>query len=91
MSSSSINSEACSSNDTSLLRQHLKRLQSSSSENLILDGGTGEELFLRGVPDDRKIWSAKAVVDSQYHSVLQESPRLIVLSMHMLCCRMKSR
>ena len=68
--STSINSEACSSNDTSLLRKHMKRLQSSSSETLILDGGTGEELFLRGVPDDRKIWSAKAIVDSQYHSTL---------------------
>ena len=72
MSTSSGNSEAYSSN-TSLLRKHLKRLQSSSSETLILDGGTGEELFLRGVPDDRKIWSAKAVVDSQYHLILGDT------------------
>ena len=59
-------------NNNHLLRNHLKRLQSSPSEALILDGGTGEELFLRGVPDDRKIWSAKAIVDAQYHSILEE-------------------
>ena len=59
-------------NNNHLLRNHLKRLQSSLSEALILDGGTGEELFLRGVPDDRKIWSAKAIVDAQYHSILEE-------------------
>jgi hypothetical protein len=39
---------------------------------ILLDGGTGEELFRRGVPDDRQIWSAKAVVDSQYHNILKE-------------------
>ena len=71
MSTSSGNSEAYSSN-ISLLRKHLKRLQSSSSETLILDGGTGEELFLRGVPDDRKIWSAIAIVDDQWHTALSD-------------------
>lgn len=39
---------------------------------LILDGGTREELFRRGVPVDRKIWSATAVVKSEYHSTLQQ-------------------
>jgi len=78
MSTSSIKSESCSNNDTSLLRKHLKRLQSSSSETLILDGGTGEELFLRGVPDDRKIWSAKAIVDEQYHSKLEDTHQSFV-------------
>ena len=38
----------------------------------LLDGGTGEELFARGLPDDRNIWSAKAVVDPNYHGLLQE-------------------
>jgi S-methylmethionine-dependent homocysteine/selenocysteine methylase len=28
----------------------------------LLDGGTGEELFRRGMVDDRKIWSANALV-----------------------------
>ena len=38
---------------------------------LFLDGGTGEELFRRGVPDDRKIWSATAVVKSEHHETLR--------------------
>ena len=50
----------------------LDRLRSEKNELLILDGGTGEELFRRGVPDDRKIWSATAVVNPQYHSILQQ-------------------
>lgn len=37
----------------------------------LLDGGTGEELFRQGVPDDRKIWSATAVVHPEYHDVLE--------------------
>jgi S-methylmethionine-dependent homocysteine/selenocysteine methylase len=36
-----------------------------------LDGGTGEELIRRGVPDDRKIWSATALVHPQYHDTLK--------------------
>ena len=56
--------------DNSLL-YHLKRLQSSKEESLLLDGGTGEELFLRGVPDDRKIWSATAIVHEKYHSIVE--------------------
>jgi len=37
----------------------------------ILDGGTGEELQRVGLPDDRKVWSARALVDPQYHSLLK--------------------
>lgn len=48
------------------------KLRCDFSDTLLLDGGTGEELFRRGVPDDRSIWSAKAVVDNQYHGVLQQ-------------------
>ena len=58
--------------DNILLYNHLKRLQSSKEESLLLDGGTGEELFLRGVPDDRKIWSATAIVHEKYHSIVEE-------------------
>ncbi|GAX15200.1 betaine-homocysteine S-methyltransferase [Fistulifera solaris] len=36
-----------------------------------LDGGTGEELFRRNVPDDRKLWSATAVVHAEYHETLR--------------------
>ena len=37
----------------------------------LLDGGTGEELLRRGLPDDRQAWSAKAVSDPQYHDLLK--------------------
>ncbi len=37
----------------------------------ILDGGTGEELQRLGLPDDRKIWSARALVDAQYHDLVR--------------------
>lgn len=60
------------------LAHHMERLGSNASEVLILDGGTGEELFLRGVPDDREIWSAKAVVDGSYHQQLQGVHRSFV-------------
>ena len=53
-----------------LLRKHLNDLR--SGKTLLLDGGTGEELFLRGVEDDRKIWSATAIVNEKYHSILEE-------------------
>lgn len=36
----------------------------------LLDGGTGEELFRRGLQDDRKIWSASALVHEQHHELL---------------------
>ncbi|KAL7549350.1 hypothetical protein ACHAWF_012616 [Thalassiosira exigua] len=57
---------------TNLIRQHLERLQKSPTETLLLDGGTGEELFLRGVPDDRKIWSATSIVHQKYHSIVED-------------------
>lgn len=43
-----------------------------SDKVFLLDGGTGEELFRKGVPDDRKLWSATAIVHSEYHSILEE-------------------
>ena len=61
-----------------LLRTHLDRLRSSPSETLLLDGGTGEELFLHGVPDDRKIWSANAIVNKQYHSIVEDVHRSFI-------------
>lgn len=42
---------------------------------LLLDGGTGEELFARGVEDDRLIWSAVAVKKPQYHDILRDVHR----------------
>lgn len=47
-------------------------LREDPSQTFLLDGGTGEELFRLGLPDDRKIWSAKAVVDPKYHALLQQ-------------------
>lgn len=44
----------------------------------LLDGGTGEELFRQGMPDDRKIWSAAAVVHPKYHSILKNVHRSFV-------------
>eukprot|EP00986_Skeletonema_menzelii_P001205 scaffold320_cov149-Skeletonema_menzelii.AAC.4 len=58
--------------DKGLLQKHLDRIRSSPNETLLLDGGTGEELFLRGVEDDRKIWSATAIVNEKYHRILEE-------------------
>eukprot|EP00978_Attheya_sp_CCMP212_P010014 scaffold23974_cov52-Attheya_sp.AAC.6 len=52
--------------------RHFSRLRSKNSELLLLDGGTGEELFRRGVPDDRQIWSATAVVNANYHVILKD-------------------
>jgi S-methylmethionine-dependent homocysteine/selenocysteine methylase len=48
-----------------------QRLRTDPTRVFILDGGTGEELIRRGVPDDRKIWSATALVYSQYHDSLK--------------------
>lgn len=39
---------------------------------ILLDGGLGEELLNHGVPYDAKIWSARALVDSEYHTVVQK-------------------
>mmetsp|Transcript_14843 Transcript_14843/g.37874 ORF Transcript_14843/g.37874 Transcript_14843/m.37874 type:complete len:384 (+) Transcript_14843:367-1518(+) len=47
------------------------RLRAAPRAALVLDGGTGEELFLRGVPDDRKIWSANALVRDECHDALR--------------------
>ena len=49
-----------------------KGLRHNEKQTFLLDGGTGEELFRRGVPDDRKIWSATAVVHPQYHDILAD-------------------
>ena len=57
---------------TPTLQAQFARLRSDKKEVLILDGGTGEELFFLGVPDDRKIWSATAVVKPEYHSILEQ-------------------
>jgi S-methylmethionine-dependent homocysteine/selenocysteine methylase len=45
---------------------------SSAAHVTLLDGGLGEECFRRGVPDDRKIWSARALVDARYHEIVRQ-------------------
>lgn len=42
---------------------------------VLLDGGTGEELLARGVPDDRQTWSAHAVVHSEFHETIRQVHR----------------
>ena len=46
----------------------------------LLDGGTGEELFRRGVPDDRRIWSARALVEERYHEIVREAHEAFILA-----------
>lgn len=59
---------------SSTLSHHLKSIAQNRNEDafLLLDGGTGEELFRRKVPDERMIWSATAVLKSEYHEVLEQ-------------------
>lgn len=64
--------------NNNLLSQHIERLKSSPHQSLLLDGGTGEELFLHGVPDDRKIWSATAIVHEKYHSTVEQVHRSFI-------------
>ena len=59
----------------SRLEQTFHDLHEKKLPLLLLDGGTGEELFRQGVPDDRKIWSATAVVHPQYHDILKKVHR----------------
>ena len=63
---------ASSSSGNALVQNTFEKLRNDKDQVLLLDGGTGEELFRQGVPDDRKIWSATAVVNPQYHPILQQ-------------------
>mmetsp|Transcript_6310 Transcript_6310/g.9168 ORF Transcript_6310/g.9168 Transcript_6310/m.9168 type:complete len:376 (-) Transcript_6310:317-1444(-) len=60
------------------LNSILDRLRRNVNELLILDGGTGEEIFRRGVPGDRKIWSATAVVHKEHHQTLKDVHRSFI-------------
>lgn len=55
-----------------LIQAMFARLRADKNLILLLDGGTGEELFRRGVPDDRTIWSATALINDEYHPVLKQ-------------------
>lgn len=55
-----------------VLARRLMTSARSAPRVMLLDGGTGEELFARGLPDDRKIWSATALVHEQHHELLKE-------------------
>jgi len=52
--------------------------QAIRQSTFLLDGGTGEELFAHGVLDDRKIWSATAVVQPEYHATLKNVHKLFL-------------
>ena len=53
------------------LSKVLRLLSDETRGVFLIDGGTGEELIRRGVPDDRRIWSATALVRSEFHSILE--------------------
>ncbi len=46
----------------------------------LLDGGTGEECFRLGVPDDRTIWSARALVEERYHEIVRQVHRNFIIA-----------
>eukprot|EP00126_Sphaerothecum_destruens_P004051 Sdes_comp17938_c0_seq1m7197 len=52
-----------------ILKKYLRNIL-AKGKCALLDGGTGEELWRNGVPQDRKIWSAVAVVEEKYHENL---------------------
>ncbi|KAK1946086.1 Methionine synthase [Phytophthora citrophthora] len=54
------------------MEAHLMTAPRRTSCVLLLDGGTGEELFARGLPDDRRTWSAAALVHEQHHTLLRD-------------------
>lgn len=64
-------------NNTPFLQRLTERINQGGGV-FILDGGTGEELFRHGVPDDRKIWSATAVVNEEYHEALRNVHRSFI-------------
>ncbi len=37
----------------------------------ILDGGMGQELLARGLDPQGTLWSAKALLDEKYHSIVE--------------------
>jgi S-methylmethionine-dependent homocysteine/selenocysteine methylase len=49
--------------------------QNASHPIELLDGGTGEECARLGVPDDRRIWSARALVEERYHEIVRQVHR----------------
>lgn len=55
--------------------QRFQLVASTTGSVFLLDGGTGEELFARGVPDDRILWSATAVVNAEHHETLKQVHR----------------
>ena len=46
----------------------------------LLDGGTGEELIANGVPYDSKIWSARAIIEDQYHVTVEKVHKSFISS-----------
>ena len=73
-----LNKSATSKTLTDLIRSLFTDDVSSSTSRsrkhknvFLLDGGTGEELIMNGVPYDSKIWSARAITQDKYHSTVQ--------------------
>ena len=44
-------------------------------ETRILDGGMGQELLARGMKPNGTLWSANAILNSEYHELVEYSQR----------------
>ncbi|KAL7559081.1 hypothetical protein ACA910_017497 [Epithemia clementina (nom. ined.)] len=65
-------SSSSSSSSSSSTFKVLARMIAEGPGVFVLDGGTGEELLRRGMPDDRATWSAQAVANPKYHNLLKD-------------------
>ena len=45
----------------------------SKNDTVILDGSMGHQLFATGLPWDRYLWSALAIIDPQYHHLVTKA------------------
>lgn len=45
---------------------------------VVMDGGMGRELMRLGVPEDKTIWSARALVDEKFHPKVVEVHKLFI-------------
>jgi homocysteine S-methyltransferase len=54
--------------------------EAKKAKVLLMDGGMGEELFLRGLPDDRKTWSSQALLNPVHHSLVKQIHKDMILS-----------
>jgi len=49
-------------------REHQQ--ERGAKDVVVMDGSMGHLCILRGVPDDRQLWSARGLVEEQYHEIV---------------------